>query len=75
MADSLTFAEQMVAKYEALLLKCAGLTAVNVDGITTSLANLEAKHAYWKNRVARESGTRPIAATIRLDTAGGSECQ
>ena len=72
MAESPTFAEQMVAKYEALLLKCAGLTSVNVDGITTSLANLEAKHAYWKTRVAREAGTRPLASTIRLDTAGGA---
>lgn len=67
----LTFAEQMVAKYEALLLKCAGLTSIAVDGFNTSYADLEEKHRYWKNRVAREQHTRPVALSVNLDTAGG----
>jgi hypothetical protein len=66
-----TFAEQMVARYEVLLLKCAGLTSIAVDGFSTSYADLEAKHRYWKTRVAREQGTRPVALSVNLDTAGG----
>lgn len=61
-----TFAEQMVSKYEALLLACAGATSINTDGETLSLANLEDKHRYWKSIVAREQQTRPTTFTIDM---------
>lgn len=61
-----TFADQMVAKYEALLLANAGLTSINVDGQVVSFADLEAKYQQWKSMAARESGRRPRAAQIKL---------
>lgn len=66
MADEPTFAEQMVAKLEGLLLQSAGLQSVNVDGEAVTFADLEKRYDYWKGRVASESGARPISATIDL---------
>lgn len=66
MPDDPTFAEQMVAKLEALLLKNAGLKAVNVDGTMVSYDDLEAKWEFWKTKVAREGGGKRRAATISL---------
>lgn len=64
-----SFAEQMVTKLETLLLASAGLRSVNVDGETVTYADLESRYDYWKSRVSRESGTRPLSATI--DLSGG----
>jgi len=61
-----TFAEQMVAKYEALLAASAGLDTVSVDGQSVRYADVEAKYRYWKREVAREKGERPQAASINL---------
>lgn len=61
-----TFAEQMVSKYEGLLLKGAGLSQVTVDGTVVSFVELEQQYAFWTRRVARESGARPVASTIKL---------
>lgn len=62
-----THAERMVVKYEALLEANPGVQTVSVDGLSVSYADLEAKLAHWKRRVARHQGTRPVATTIRLD--------
>ena len=64
MAD--THAAQMVTKLEAMLLECAGLTSINVDGQSVSLADLEKKWAYWKKRVAIETNRKPVVSTIKL---------
>ena len=61
-----TFAEQMVTKLETLLLSSAGLRSVNVDGESVTYADLESRYDYWKSRVNRESGDRPITATVDL---------
>lgn len=62
-----TFAEQMVAKYQEILLKCAGMTSANIDGRQVALSDLEQKLAYWEAKVAREQGGRPQITSIRLD--------
>ena len=54
--DEPTFAEQMVTKYQNLLLECAGLTSANVDGQQVSLQDLEAKLDFWERKVAVEQG-------------------
>ena len=63
-----THAEQMVEKYEALLLANAGVQTVTVDGVTVSYADLEQRHRYWRKQVAREKGRRPTAASIKLSS-------
>ena len=62
----MAFADTMVAKYESLLQQAAGRQSINVDGATLSLADLEAKYLYWKRAAARASGSRPLAAQIKL---------
>lgn len=62
-----TFAEQMVAKLEAMLLQNAGLAQVDVDGQKVAYADLEAKHAYWRRRMLRETGKVGTVSRIRLD--------
>lgn len=66
-----TFADQMVAKLEALMLANPGAQMVNVDGNQVSFRDLEKSYSYWKSRAARASGARPIAAQINL--AGSSQ--
>ena len=61
-----TFAEQMVAKYEALLASAVGLDSITVDGQSVRYADVEAKYRYWKREVEREQGRRPAAAGIDL---------
>ena len=61
-----TFADQMVTKYETLLLQAAGLRAVQVDGQSVSYGDLERRHRYWKRIQAREGGVRPQAASPGL---------
>lgn len=66
----MTFAEEMVAKLETLLLASAGLTSVNVDGQMIAFADLEAKYKYWKSVVAREAASSGRWST--LDLSGGT---
>jgi len=61
-----TFAEQMVTKFETLLLASAGLQSVSVDGQTMTVSDLEAKWQFWSNKVAKESGTKPRLAVIKM---------
>lgn len=61
-----TFAEQMVTKYETLLLKAAGLSSVNVDGVNVSYRDLASDYEKWKRRVAQEQGARPRIASVDL---------
>jgi len=61
-----TFAEQMLAKYQQLLLANAGLQSANVDGQTITLRDLEEKWEYWTKMVAIEQGRRPRISTIKL---------
>lgn len=61
-----THAEKMVARYEEILLECAGMSATTIDGQQVQLVDLEAKLDHWKARVARVAGTRPRCAQIDL---------
>jgi hypothetical protein len=65
MADP-TFAEQMVAKYEALLLEATGLKSVSVAGQMVTYDDLQTQYDLWKGRVAREQGTRPRILSAEL---------
>lgn len=60
------FCGKMVTKYRELLLKCAGLTSITIDGQTTSLAQLETQYDFWTRKLARLNKTRPTVVTIDL---------
>lgn len=62
----MSFATQMVAKLEALLLANPGASSVNVDGVQVSFSDLEKRYTYWKNAAARESGSRPLTSQIKF---------
>lgn len=51
-----THAETMLAKYEALLERNAGVASVNTDGTTVSFQDLEKRWQFWRKQVAREQG-------------------
>lgn len=61
-----TFAEQMVAKYQTLLLSAAGMRSINVDGQVVSVSDLETKWNFWKAEVAKESGSKPRLSVIKM---------
>jgi len=63
----MTFAAQMVAKYETLLLASAGLKMVMVDGQSITYGELEQKYDFWARKLAAETGTKPRASRIKLD--------
>lgn len=65
--DAQAFAQQMVEKFQTLLLENAGAVRVNVDGNDVSYADLEAKYAYWQRVLQRHKGKSPTVSRIRLD--------
>ncbi len=64
-----TFAENMVEKYQALLLANAGVKNVNVDGQNLTLDDLEKKLDYWSRKVSRADGSRPRVMQINLENS------
>lgn len=66
MPDTPTFAAQMVAKLEALLLANPGAQSITIDGTVTSFVDLEKRLAQYRAEVARESGTRPRLRSFDL---------
>lgn len=64
-----TFAENMVEKYQALLLANAGVKNVNVDGQNLTLDDLEQKLDYWSRKVSRADGSRPRVMQINLENS------
>lgn len=62
----MAFVDDMLAKYQALLLANPGVTSVVVDGVSVSYADLEAKVEYWSGKVDASNGLRHGAATIKL---------
>ena len=61
-----TIAQQMVEKYEALLLANAGVESVVVDGRRIAFHDLEKKHAYWSRRREAELNKRPVVNTLDI---------
>ena len=65
-----TFSEDMLAKYQALLLANAGLKSVTVDGVQTTFEDLRAQYEYWERKVGRENGTgKPRLSSIDMSGA------
>lgn len=67
--SDLTFARKMVEKYRDMLLQCAGLRSITIDGQMVMYADVEAGYRQWQKAVARLSGTRPNAVTIDMSNA------
>jgi hypothetical protein len=61
-----TFAEDQLERLETLLAANVGVSSVSVDGVSVSYDDLLKQYDYWRNRVAREEGTRPRIAQINL---------
>lgn len=64
----MTFAEEMVEKYQQLLRDSAGLKRVMVDGQDIWYAELEERYAYWKRIYDQEQGTK--GRTFQIDLSG-----
>lgn len=64
-----TFAEDMVEKYQTLLLANAGVKSVTVDGQSMTMDDLERKLEYWSRKVAAANGTRPRVMQINLENS------
>lgn len=62
----MSFATQMVDKLEALLLANVGVQSMTVDGRAVTYADLLKQYDFWKNKVARETNSRPLASQIDL---------
>lgn len=63
------FVLQMVEKYRELLLACAGLKSVTIDGQAVTYEQLEQQYAHWHKKLGRINGTRPRVASITLENA------
>jgi hypothetical protein len=61
-----TFNEQMVTKRQALLLANPGAEVISVDGTSTTFVDLQTRLNWFQSQVAREQGTKPMSAGIRL---------
>ena len=62
----MSFATEMVAKLETLLLANPGASSVNVDGQAVTFTDLNAQWQFWKQVAARESGSARASAQIKL---------
>jgi hypothetical protein len=65
-----TFAENQLVAVEALLAENPGATSVTVDGQAISFDNLLLRREHWRREVARETGRRPIVASVKLGGVG-----
>lgn len=63
-----TFAEQMLAKIEALLLANVGVQQCVVDGVTVQYVDLVAQRDHWRRQVQQEQGKR--TQLLRVDLSG-----
>ena len=61
-----TMAAQVVAKIEAAILASPLAESISLDGQSVSMGDAISKLEYWRRRVARENGTRPVIASINL---------
>jgi hypothetical protein len=63
------FATAMVEKYRDMLLACAGLKQITIDGQIVAYADLETNYAIWQKKLARLNNTRPNVLSIDLRNA------
>ncbi len=64
-----TTAELVVAKIEQAILECPLAEQISLDGHSVSMPDALAKLEYWRNRVKREQGGKPIIAGFNLQRA------
>jgi hypothetical protein len=62
----MTTAEQIVAKIEAALLANPLADQISLDGHSVSMPEALKKLEYWRNRVLREAGGKPVIASLNL---------
>jgi len=62
----MTTAGEIVAKIEAALLANPLADQISLDGHSVSMPEALKKLEYWRRRVARESGGRPVVSTMDL---------
>lgn len=74
MSDKLTpavpegqFILQMVEKYRKMLLDCAGMQQIMIDGQVVSYRDLELQYDHWSRKLAKHNGERPVLAGINLE--------
>lgn len=65
----MAFADDQLARYEALMAKAVGLKSVSVDGQSVAYEELETRWKFWKREVAKAAGTKPAAANVDLAKA------
>jgi len=65
----MTTAEQIVAKIEAALLASPLADQISLDGHSVSMPEALRKLEYWRNRVLRETGGKPVIASLNLQGA------
>ncbi len=61
-----TVAEQVVEKIEAAILANPLAESISLDGHSVSMPEANRKLEYWRRRVAREGGGRPVLAAWDL---------
>lgn len=64
-------AREMVDKLESALAENVGVVSVSVDGTSVRYDRAQAMEElkFWRRRLARESGRRPIVGQINLGGA------
>lgn len=63
------FAARMVARYRELLLRCAGLQSINIDGQTVAYADINTQYRLWSSKLARYTNARPRVLSFDLQNA------
>jgi hypothetical protein len=67
----LSFCQQMVAKLEAALLQNPTAQSINIDGVTTTYVDIEARLKYFYRQMALEQGTRRTFMSVDLGGFSG----
>jgi hypothetical protein len=66
----ISFAKARIEQLEAIITESAGMTAVSVNGTSTTYADVLKQREYWLNELSRLEGTIARTKTIRLGGAG-----
>jgi hypothetical protein len=67
---NLVFAQQMVDKYQGLLLKVAGVHSVSVDGIPMTFNDLNKELLRWMRAVRAAKGKRNVGTITNVNLGG-----
>lgn len=64
-----TFAELQLARVEALLAECVGMTSITVGNTSVSYDDLIKQREYWQREVNNANGT--TQRVLRFNLGGG----